>query len=206
MKTEFFTVGMGAEYAQMALEMIPRFKRYNGISVTPITRSECKRYNVHNRAYWIKAFLWDFAAPGTERIGWVDCDFLPVAPMEPFSEAPFAARRDIPWTEKNERTFHPPLFSYIITYFNNAFFTTTRDSIPMFERLQQEVDNPVHGGCIEQTWMNKYVDEMLELDELPRSVGYLVDGEDEPLHTRNRHYTCANKFERYMGDLHLSPL
>lgn len=206
MRTEFFTVGIGPHHAQMTLEMIPRFFKMNGAWVTPISRYICQKYGVLHQAYWIKAFLWDLAHPSTERVCWVDGDMLPVAPLEPLSEAPFAARRDIPWTSGNERLEHFPLFSNIREYFNNGFFTATRDAMPAFELLKKEVDNPIHGTCIEQTWMNKHIDETVGLTEYPRRVAYMVDAEDEPQDTRNRHYACLNKYERFMSDLHLSPL
>lgn len=207
MKTTYFTIADGPVFGYMGHILAQRLYISEGIRLTILKDEVAKVYGVLNRQYWLKAYLWDFVPDNVERIVYFDADILPIAPLPEWftkCEAPFSARKDINNTAMSQEGYYRPLFENIKYYFNNGIFIATRDAIPMFQALQKQVNNPIHASCVEQTWMNKYVNEMLELNILPRSIGYLVDGEDEPDNVITRHYAgVKNKLERYLKDMEI---
>lgn len=204
MRTEYFTIADGPEFGFMGRELQQRIQYFNGIDLTIVDDPTCLKFGIGPKTqYWMKAFLWCLCRSNTERIVYIDADILPIAPFPQYvldATAPFSARPDNDGIGDNERSTHPT-FKNIKTYFNNGFFIATVDSLLMFERMKQEVHNPVHGNCIEQTWMNKYVDETCGLSPLPKAIAHIVDYEPEPEHVIMRHYCAGNKLARFKADM-----
>lgn len=209
MKTEFFTIADGPDFGFMGEELRCRMHYYNGINLQIVDDPTCLRYGIGpGTQYWMKAFLWELARPDTERIVYIDADILPVQSFPDYvhaASAPFSARLDKDGIGDNERGTHA-IFNGIRDYFNNGFFIATRESMPVFTLAQKEVLNPVHGHCIEQTWMNKFVDETCGLAQVPKGIAYIVDFEPEPENVIMRHYCFRNKMERFTADMARFPL
>ncbi len=207
MKTKYFTIADGPYFGYMAQELSHRLKRVHGIDLTVITDDMARIHNCMNRQYWLKAYLWDFAG-NADRIMYFDSDILLVEPLDGprvlQSGDFFSARLDVEATAISQRAQHP-YFSRIRNYFNNGFFIAYHDSQFIFNALKKQQDNPIHGSCIEQTWMNKIVDESdYSLNILPTSTCWMPKGEPRPVGSVSMiHYAGYNapeKLIRFMAD------
>lgn len=205
MKTELFVIGDGPVYSSMADELVRRIMALNPpIDIRRLTKKDRESSGLaSNKQHWLKAYLWDYAKKGTERIIYVDADILPIKPFPNYvweASDPFSARLDYTSTSKREKA-HDSLFSNIKHYFNSGFFIATRLSIPAFDLMKTKVDHPVQGFCYEQTWMNKCVDETCGVTLLPSNIAVM-----SPFETCSNtimfHYTSSvNKLERFSADM-----
>lgn len=208
MKTKFFTIADGPYFGYMAKELSQRLKKLNDIDLVILRDDLAKAVGCDRRQYWLKAFLWDYA-DGYDRIGYFDADILPIAPLPQAIlddyQSPFMARLDIDQTGYNQRHLHyPVLFSKIVHYFNNGVFFANRSAEPVFDRLKKEMNNTIHASCVEQTWMNKIVDDTCGVTLLPKRISHLVTGEPEMEDRCMIHYAglpAPQKLNWFMRDM-----
>lgn len=212
MKTKYFTIADGPFFGYMADQMRDRLMYLNGIDLVIIKDDVAKIHGCLNEQYWLKAFLWDFAGY-SDRIMYFDSDILPIEPLPNCvmnSQAVFAARLDVEATGISQRLQHP-LFRGIKKYFNNGFFVAHRESIEtIFEPMKEAKSHPIRASCIEQTWMNKIVDECgYPLTVLPNSVCWMPKGEPIPEDgARMIHYAGYNapaKLGHFQNDKGMYP-
>jgi len=169
----------------------------NGVDLQVISDEQCEAFGLMKRKYWIKCFLWKMVGKDVERVVWLDCDIDPVAPIKHLSEEPFAAVLDIEQTAAKNRANHSR-YGEIRNYFNVGYFSATRSSIGLFEKVIREYNNPNNRGCDEQTWISYHANDFI-CEILDRKYNWLV-GAGWPIIGDEIHFHYAG-LER-KGDLH----
>lgn len=161
MQTEFFTCGVGSPYGEMAQRLYHKYLKVNGIRINIIPEKQIAELGLSSQPYWIKCFLFDFAHPCTKRVVWLDSDIDPVSPcdIEDFNhDSNFFAVEDPNRMKIKECATHP-IFNNIQHYYNMGFFMANRWIMQdLFNECKKEIGNSIRGSCIEQTWINYYLD------------------------------------------------
>jgi hypothetical protein len=189
MKTLAITMAHDESWLELARLMAARFERLNGLPCRILgpeafARFESPSHSDEDRKpTWLKAHLWDEVEPDVERLIWIDADSIPLRPLGPLPDAPFAARLDAGTVP--EKALQMPEWSDLPFYFNSGFFVATRETRPAFERLKTLRHHPVKGPSGgEQSWLNHCIHRLLPPERiaiLPSEISYMyVDGDVPP--------------------------
>jgi len=93
--------------------------------------------------HWIKARIWDLVPKDVDRVVWLDSDCVPVAPMDPWPDCPFAAVEDQAIGRWQDAVADKRL-AMLDRYFNAGVWIATRETIPMFHAIQKMEPVGIH--------------------------------------------------------------
>lgn len=157
-KTEYFTYGVGRQFEQMAQRLKREFEATNKVvmNVLPPEVIVDKQFPKGSHPCWITCWLWDYVEKDTERIVWLDADIDVMNPLDYLSDFPFAAVLDSGESIRR-RQLLSNIFKDIKMYFNNGYFSTTREIENIWKMLRSEIRNPLQDTAPEQTWTNYYL-------------------------------------------------
>jgi len=134
-KIAAFTYGDG--YFSSIRDLIAaRFEKLNDIP-TRALGPEHLNFEVWNGA-WVKSFLWNLVEDDdVEQIIWIDVDVIPTRPIVEFiptPDIPFAAALDF-MAARTIAERDEPEVTEIEHYFNTGLFIASRETIPVFKRV-----------------------------------------------------------------------
>lgn len=200
MKTAFFTIAEGYMYEEMARVLATRLHVLDGVNIRILDTSIATEYFCHGESYWLKAYLWNMVSSEVERIVFIDADMYQKKKLPFLSERLFSARLDWWKTGTQERAV-TPIFKDLYNYFNTGFFTATRESMPVFKRIQAHRHEKPHGNCIEQTWFNyEFAREVIHI--LPKTIARFVDNEKSSNEDIFDHYAGGTMMkQRYFREI-----
>jgi len=154
MKIEYFTSGDGPLYGPLAECLIKRTRLF-GIDVKNLVPGA----DLRGRGYWIKCLIWQQASHDADFVVWFDADILPInLPDFTTFNGGWSARIDDESVGLGERQTHSRFHS-IANYYNVGFFAADRSAQAILEKAYHERDNRIHGNCVEQTWINYYLNQ-----------------------------------------------
>jgi len=121
-----------------------RFRRLNKVEgfIQPWHISPPTWNDLHS-PHWVKARVWSFIPSHVDRIVWLDSDCVPVAPMDPWPDSPFAAVEDQAIGRWQDAMTDKRL-AMLDRYFNAGVWIATRETIPMFHALQKMEPVGIH--------------------------------------------------------------
>ncbi len=178
MKTRFFTIGVGNTLKIFAQRLRADFYQTNGLDLTVLPEEVIKDKHFPRGSHpcWISCFLWDFVEKETERIVWLDADIECGQKLDYISEAPFAGVIDS-GDEITRNNKMNKIFKGMKNYFNNGYFSMTRDMESLFQRIRIEIHSPLQDSCPEQTWTNYYLNNVADqkdIEILPEKYNYMA--------------------------------
>ena len=145
MKTYLVMADSRPEVQDIIRRSSERFRRLNPIDgfVQPLVMLFSSAWNDLHSPHWVKARVWTFVPSHVDRVVWLDSDCVPITPMDPWPDCPFAAVED-QWIGWWRDAAADKRLAMLDRYFNAGVWIATRETIPMFHALQKMEPVGIH--------------------------------------------------------------